>query len=98
MKREAYNPEKEHTVVGTYPGFKGMEDIRLRNEKGECIVPDTDRFYRPIPVYENFKMLFRGETPYWIPNNGWFSVIHRNFVPAREETAVPTISVWMAVR
>ena len=81
MKREAYNPEKEHTVVGTYPGFKGMEDIRLRNEKGECIVPDTDRFYRPIPVYENFKMLFRGETPYWIPNNGWFFCDTQEFRP-----------------
>ena len=81
MKREAYNPTKEHTVIGTYPGFKGMEDIRLRNEKGECIVPDTDRFYRPIPVYENFKMLFRGETPYWIPNNGWFFCDTQEFRP-----------------
>ena len=81
MKREAYNPTKEHTVIETYPGFKGMEDIRLRNEKGECIVPDTDRFYRPIPVYENFKMLFRGETPYWIPNNGWFFCDTQEFRP-----------------
>lgn len=81
MKREAYNPTKEHTVVGTYPGFKGMEDIRLRNDRGECIVPDTDRFYRPIPVYENFKMLFRGETPYWIPNNGWFFCDTQEFRP-----------------
>lgn len=81
MKREAYNPTKERTVVGTYPGFKGMEDIRLRNDKGECIVPDTDRFYRPIPVYENFKMLFRGETPYWIPNNGWFFCDTQEFRP-----------------
>lgn len=81
MKREAYNPVKERTVVGTYPGFKGMEDIRLRNEKGECLVPDTDRFYRPIPVYENFKMLFRGETPYWMPNNGWFFCDTQEFRP-----------------
>ena len=81
MKREAYNPTKERTVVGTYPGFKGMEDIRLRNDRGECIVPDTDRFYRPIPVYENFKMLFRGENPYWIPNNGWFFCDTQEFRP-----------------
>ena len=81
MKREAYNQTKERTVVGTYPGFKGMEDIRLRNDRGECIVPDTDRFYRPIPVYENFKMLFRGETPYWIPNNGWFFCDTQEFRP-----------------
>ena len=81
MKREAYNAQKEHTVVGTYPGFKGMEDIRLRNDKGECIVPDSDRFYRPIPVYENFKMLFRGETPYWMPNNGWFFCDTQEFRP-----------------
>ena len=81
MKRESYNPTKERTVVGTYPGFKGMEDIRLRNDRGECIVPDTDRFYRPIPVYENFKMLFRGETPYWIPNNGWFFCDTQEFRP-----------------
>lgn len=81
MRREAYNPTKERTVVGIYPGFKGMEDIRLRNDRGECIVPDTDRFYRPIPVYENFKMLFRGETPYWIPNNGWFFCDTQEFRP-----------------
>lgn len=81
MRREAYNPTKERTVIGTYPGFKGMEDIRLRNDRGECIVPDTDRFYRPIPVYENFKMLFRGETPYWIPNNGWFFCDTQEFRP-----------------
>ena len=81
MRREAYNAQKEHTVVGTYPGFKGMEDIRLRNDKGECIVPDSDRFYRPIPVYENFKMLFRGETPYWMPNNGWFFCDTQEFRP-----------------
>ena len=81
MRREAYNPTKERTVVGTYPGFKGMEDIRLRNDRGECIVPDTDRFYRPIPVYENFKMLFRGEIPYWIPNNGWFFCDTQEFRP-----------------
>ena len=84
MRREAYNPTKERTVVGTYPGFKGMEDIRLRNDRGECIVPDTDRFYRPIPVYENFKMLFRGETPYWIPNNGWFFCDTQEFRPRQE--------------
>lgn len=95
MRREAYNPTKERTVVGTYPGFKGMEDIRLRNDRGECIVPDTDRFYRPIPVYENFKMLFRGETPYWFQTMAGFSVTHKNFVLVRERIAVPIINVWM---
>lgn len=81
MKREAYNEQRENTVVGTYPGFKGMEDIRLRNDKGECIVPDSPQKYRPIPVYENFKMLFRGETPYWMPNNGWFFCDTQEFRP-----------------
>lgn len=88
MKREAYNGEKEHTVIGTYPGFKGMEDIRILNAEGKCIVPDTPRYYRPIPVYENFKMLFRGETPYWIPNNGWFYCDTQEFRPRQTQDCI----------
>lgn len=81
MKRESYNPSKEWTVIGKYPGFKGMEDIRLRKPDGSFVCPDADRYYRPIPVNENFKMLFRGETPYWMPNNGWFNCDVQEFRP-----------------
>lgn len=85
MKRETYDPVKEWKVIGKYPGFKGMEDVRLRTAEGTFICPDTDRYYRPIPVYENFKMFFRGETPYWMPNNGWFFCDIQEFRPRQAQ-------------
>ena len=55
--REKYNAEKEHEVVGLYPPIKGMELSGAKDENGESQIPPTPQFYRPIPVYENFKML-----------------------------------------
>lgn len=88
MKREVYDPRKEWTVIGKYPGFKGMEDFRLRNAEGKYVCPDTDRNYRPIPVCENFKMFFRGETPYWMPNAGWFFCDIQEFRPRQGQDNV----------
>jgi len=70
MAREKYNAQKEHEVVGMYPAIKGME-LAGGGDAQLFIVPEVPRFYRPIPTRENFRMLFRGETPYWMPNNGW---------------------------
>jgi hypothetical protein len=88
MQKEKFDPRKEWTVIGKYPGFKGMEDIRLRQPDGTFICPDTDRYYRPIPVRENFKMFFRGETPYWMPNNGWFFCDVQQFRPRQGQDCV----------
>lgn len=63
MAREKYNREKEHEIIGTYPPIRGME-LGGTPDGGVSFVPETPRFYRPIPVYENFKMLFAGEKPY----------------------------------
>jgi hypothetical protein len=83
-----FDSVKEWTVIGKYPGFKGMEDVRLRNAEGNYICPDTDRYYRPIPVHENFKMFFRGETPYWMPNIGWFFCDVQEFRPRQGQDCV----------
>lgn len=61
MAREPYNAQKEHEIVGTYPAILGMA----------MPMPETPRFYRPIEHRENFKMLFEGKTPYWMPFSGY---------------------------
>lgn len=76
--RERYNAQKEHEIIGMYPGIKGME------LSGATAVPESPQFYRPIETRENFKMLFRGETPYWIPNNGWFLCDVNEFRPRQQ--------------
>ena len=80
MAREKYNREKEHEIIGTYPPIRGME-LGGTPDGGVSFVPETPRFYRPIPVYENFKMLFAGEKPYWIPRCGWFFCDVNEFRP-----------------
>lgn len=79
--REPYNADKEHTVIGMYPPIKGMELSGAKDENGESQIPPTPQFYRPVETYENFHMLFRGETPYWMPQNGWFLCDVNEFRP-----------------
>lgn len=81
MAREKYNREKEHEVVGTYPPILGMELGGAMDSTGVCVVPESPRFYRPIELRKNYKMLFEGKTPYWIPNNGWFGCDVNEFRP-----------------
>lgn len=79
MARESYNREKEHTVIGTYPPIRGLE---IGGTESGGYIPETPRYYRPIPVYENFKMLFFDrKTPYWIPECGWFLCDVNEFRP-----------------
>ena len=79
--REQFNAEKEHEIVGMYPAIKGMELSGAKDENGESQIPPGPRFYRPIPVCENFKMLFKGKTPYWMPETGWFFCDVNEFRP-----------------
>lgn len=64
MKREQFNEEKEMQIVGHYPPIKGAIWY------GPHGMPAMPQYYRPIEPRENFKMIFRGETPYWIPDCG----------------------------
>lgn len=64
MIREEFDYEKEHKIVGWYPPVKGA--IWFSPEG----MPSTPRYYRPIEARENFKMLFKNEIPYWIPDCG----------------------------
>lgn len=88
MIREKYNAEKEHRIVGMYPGIKGMELRAGRGAGGVTVVPETPAFYRPIPVVDNYKMLFHGETPYWIPNNGWLFCDVNEFRPRQNPDCI----------
>lgn len=81
MARELYNREKEHQVIGMYPGIKGMQLGGGVDNTGVCVVPEAPRFYRPIEVRKNYQMLFEGKTPYWIPQNGWFFCDVNEFRP-----------------
>lgn len=81
MARPKYDREKEHQIIGTYPPIQGMELGGFADDGGIHIVPETPRFYRPIETRENFKMLFEGKTPCWIPNNGWVGCDVNEFRP-----------------
>lgn len=81
LMREPYNREKEHEVIGMYPAIRGME-LGGNPDGGIAFIPETPRFYRPIPVYENYKrMLLEEKTPYWIPQSGWFLCDVNEFRP-----------------
>lgn len=85
MARPKYDAEKEHEIIGMYPGIQGMElggggkggdDAVVMN-----IVPETPRFWRPIEPRENYKMLFEGKKPYWMPYIGWIACDVEEFRP-----------------
>lgn len=80
MSREKFDRQKEHEVIGTYPPIKGLE-LGAGSGKGVRIIPESPRLYRPISPNENFKMLFRGQTPYWMPSVGWFNCDLNQFRP-----------------
>ena len=81
MARVKYDREKEHQVVGMYPGIKGMELGGSADNVGVSFVPEAPQFWRPIEVRRNYQMLFEGKTPYWIPLNGWFFCDVNEFRP-----------------
>lgn len=79
--RERYNAQKEHEIIGQYPCIKGFESDRAKQPDGRFYIPESPQYYRPIPTYQNFKMLFQGKTPYWMPNNGWVNCDVNEFRP-----------------
>ncbi len=81
MTREKYDAQKEHEVVGMYPGIKGLELGAAEGLK-ITMVPETPRFYRPIAPRDNYHMLLREhKTPYWVPYNGWVMCDVNEFRP-----------------
>lgn len=75
MPREKFDPIKEREIIGMYPPIKSVELVGMYG------LPPTPIMYRPIEARENFKMLFRGETPYWMPTCGWFGADTNMFRP-----------------
>ncbi|WKY48012.1 hypothetical protein Q5O24_01405 [Eubacteriaceae bacterium ES3] len=78
MKREKYDPVKEKEIVGMDPPIHSVELI------GMLGIPAIPHMYRPIERRENFKMLFSGQTPYWIPVCGWFGADTNMFRPRQQ--------------
>ena len=76
MARPAFD-EKEFEVKGMYPGIERFEV----SEKGRTSIPETPIYNRPISVRENWKLLFEGRKPYWIPTTGWIMCEQNQFRP-----------------
>ena len=83
MAREKYNAEKEHQIIGTYPGINGME-LGGGVSGGVTIIPESPEVYRPITPCENYKMAAKGKKPYWIPSIGWFYCDLNQFRPRQQ--------------
>lgn len=66
MSRPAFSPA-EFEITGMYPGVQtDMFEIY-----GMQSLPEYPMLNRPISAKENWKLLFAGEKPYWIPAGGW---------------------------
>lgn len=64
MSRLKYDNKKENEIIGNYPPVKGAIWF------GPEGIPSTPQYFRPVAARENYKMLFEGKTPYWIPDCG----------------------------
>ncbi|MBF7097771.1 uroporphyrinogen decarboxylase family protein [Alkalibacter mobilis] len=66
MSRPVFSPT-EFEVTGMYPGVQtDMFEIY-----GLPSLPEYPKLNRPISAKENWKLLFEGAKPYWIPSGGW---------------------------
>ncbi|QSX07657.1 hypothetical protein J0B03_07390 [Alkalibacter rhizosphaerae] len=75
MSRPAFS-EKEFEVKGMYPGVECFEVMGA-----PMSVPESPEYDRPISVRENWKLLFEGNKPYWIPETGWIFCDQIQFRP-----------------
>lgn len=66
MSRPVFE-QKEMEVVGMYPGVQMDTFANL----GLPSIPPHPVLNRPISAKENWKLLFAGKKPYWIPAGGW---------------------------
>ena len=74
MTRPRYDDQLEHEVVGTYPIPKALvAKHRMSTEQ--------PKLWRPISPLENYKLLFSGKTPYWMPEAGWTNCDIHEFRP-----------------
>lgn len=66
MAREAFD-EKELQVIGTHYCGAGQMFGNMGIQ-----LPEQEPLYdRPITAKENFRLLFTGKKPYWVPAAGW---------------------------
>ncbi|MGE4353025.1 MAG: uroporphyrinogen decarboxylase family protein [Oscillospiraceae bacterium] len=75
MARPAFSKD-EFKIVGMYPGVERFEVMG-----GKITVPESPIYNRPITQRENWKLLFDGKKPYWIPETGWIFCDQVQFRP-----------------
>lgn len=66
MAREAFD-EKELQVIGTHYCGAGQ----MFGNMGIQLPQQEPLYDRPITAKENFRLLFTGKKPYWVPAAGW---------------------------
>ena len=71
MSRPKFSPDELLPSGKMYPGM----DLMGRS------IPETPILSKPIEARENWKLLFAGEKPYWIPVWGWFLSDAKQFRP-----------------
>jgi len=74
MSRPKFNPDELKPTGKVYPGLKASF-----GELSE--IPETPVLNRPISPLENWKLMFAGKRPYWIPIWGWFFSDTNQFRP-----------------
>ena len=74
MPRPKFNKDEFNTTGKMYPGI----NMKLM---GMQSIPETPVLNRPITPLENFRLLFEGKKPYWIPVTGWTASEVNQFRP-----------------
>ena len=74
MSRPEFSADELKPTGRMYPGLKGPV-------MGLQEIPETPVLNRPISPRENWKLMFDGEKPYWIPTWGWFYSDTNQFRP-----------------
>lgn len=64
--RKKFDPE-EMKVVGNYPDYPTHFMVGLPP------LPPHAKWNKPITPKENWRLLYEGKKPYWIPEAGWFN-------------------------
>lgn len=87
--REKFD-QKEFEVIGEYPDYPTHVMALVPK------APIQKKFNRPITARENWKLLFNGKNPYWIPQAGFFNCEVQVFRPRMHPDNVATRLVFDA--
>ena len=74
VSRPKFDPDELKPTGKMYPGIKAPV-------MGKAEIPESPVLNKPISPLENWKLLFNGKKPYWIPQWGWFLSDTNQFRP-----------------